>query len=160
MLYGLQLTWRKKGAILGVFLGILSIAAGCVRYDFVTKLNSAKDEYYLLLDDSLNWCMIEAYVAIFCGSGPSLSVLIKTYAPSIFGSSAAKYQSSEQSPGASYVQRRNPQKSNRRRGLGDTTLGSQDGIMMKTDIQMDVATRKSTEDMTYKREYYDFAKRT
>lgn len=27
MLYGLQLTWRKKGAILGIFgLGILSIA--------------------------------------------------------------------------------------------------------------------------------------
>ncbi|CAI7607555.1 unnamed protein product [Penicillium viridicatum] len=117
--------------------------------------------------------MIEAYVAIFCGCAPSLSVLIKTYAPSIFGSSAAKYQSSAQSPGASYVQRRNPLKSNRHRGLGDTTLGSQDaivtvsnpdqdqdGIMVKTDIQMDVATRKSTEDMTYKREYYDFAKRT
>ncbi|CRL28942.1 unnamed protein product [Penicillium camemberti] len=172
MLYGLQLTWRKKGAILGIFgLGILSIAAGCVRYDFVTKLTTAKEEYYLLLADSLNWCTIEAYIAIFCGCAPSLSVLIKTYAPSIFGSNAAKYHNSAQSPGTSYLQRRNPLKSNRRRGLGDTTLGSQDaivtvsnpdqdqdGIVMKTDIQMDVVIRKSTEDMTYKRESYNFAK--
>ncbi|KAJ5128071.1 hypothetical protein N7448_008850 [Penicillium atrosanguineum] len=209
MLYGLQLTWRKKEAILGIFgLGILSIAgvyplrsmewtftdilplAACVRYDFVTKLSSAKEEYYLLLADSLNWCTIEAYVgmylssqwhiisnysstAIFCGCPPPLSVLIKTYAPSMFGSSAAKYPSSAQSPGATYPQRRNPLKSNRRWGLGDRTLGSQDpivtvskpdqdqdGIMMKTDIQMDVAMRKSIEDMTYRREYYNFAKRT
>ncbi|KAJ5313239.1 uncharacterized protein N7443_000123 [Penicillium atrosanguineum] len=174
MLYGLQLTWRKKEAILGIFgLGILSIAAACVRYDFVTKLSSAKEEYYLLLADSLNWCTIEAYVAIFCGCPPPLSVLIKTYAPSMFGSSAAKYPSSAQSPGATYPQRRNPLKSNRRWGLGDMTLGSQDpivtvskpdqdqdGIMMKTDIQMDVAMRKLIEDMTYRREYYDFAKRT
>ncbi|CAG7937903.1 unnamed protein product [Penicillium nalgiovense] len=164
MLYGLQLTWRKKGAILGIFgLGILSIAAACVRYYFVTELSSAKEEYYLLLADSLNWCTIEAYVAIFCGCAPSLSVLIKAYAPSIFGSSASKYPSSAQSPTASYLRRRNPLKRNRRRGLGDTTLGSQDaivtastpdqeqnGIMMKTDIQMEVATRKSTDDMTYR----------
>ncbi|KAL2822104.1 hypothetical protein BJX63DRAFT_442289 [Aspergillus granulosus] len=175
MLYGLQLTWRKKGAILGIFgLGILSIAAACVRYDFVKKLSSATEEYYLLLADSLNWCTIEAYVAIFCGCAPSLSVLIKAYAPSIFGSGATKYAGNAQSPGPSYLQqRRNALRGNRRRGLGDTTLGSQDaivtgsnpdhgqdGIMMKTDIQMDISTRKSTEDVTYKREYYDFVRRT
>ncbi|KAL2834691.1 hypothetical protein BJY01DRAFT_252923 [Aspergillus pseudoustus] len=172
MVYGLQLTWRKKGAILGIFgLGILSIAAACVRYDFVKKLASATEEYYLLLADSLNWCTIEAYVAIFCGCAPSLSVLIKAYAPSIFGSSTANYPSSTQSPGTSYgQQRQKPLKSNRRRGLGDTTLGSQDaivtnisnpdqeqdGILMKTDIHMDVGTCKSTEDVAYKREFYEF----
>ncbi|KAJ5263859.1 hypothetical protein N7478_011464 [Penicillium angulare] len=137
MLWSLQLTWRKKGAIMAIFgLGIISIAA------------------------------------IFCGCAPSISVLIKAYAPSIFGPSTAKYPSNAQSPGASYVHRRNPLKSNRRRGLGDTTLGSQDaivtannpdqdqdGIMMKTYIQMDVATRSSGEDPTYKREYYDFGGR-
>ncbi|OQE21989.1 hypothetical protein PENSTE_c011G09862 [Penicillium steckii] len=173
MLWGLQLTWRKKGAIMSIFgLGILSIAAACVRYDFVMKQSSAEEKYYLVLADSLNWCTIEAYVAIFCGCAPSISVLIKTYAPSIFGSSAAKYPTSAQSPGASYVHRRGPLRSNRRRGLGDTTLGSQDaivpdndidhdqdGIVMKTDIQMDVASRKSTEDPTYKREYYEFGRR-
>lgn len=83
MLYTLQLSWRKKGAILGIFgLGILSIAgksifnlpvglllilllAACVRYNFVTKLSSAEEEYYLLLADSLNWCTIEAYVGMY-----------------------------------------------------------------------------------------------
>ncbi|KAL4733545.1 hypothetical protein BDV11DRAFT_199844 [Aspergillus similis] len=166
MLYGLQLTWRKKGAILGIFgLGILSIAAACVRYDFVKKLSSAQEEYYLLLADSLNWCTIEAYVAIFCGCAPSLSILIKSHASSIFGSSARK-SSTSALPGANHMQRRNPLKSNRRRGLGDTTLGSQDTIvtgiggnteqdrdrdviMMKTDIQMDATRRTSTEDVTY-----------
>ncbi|KAJ5958627.1 uncharacterized protein N7479_005777 [Penicillium vulpinum] len=168
MLYGLKLSWRKKGAILGIFgLGILSIAAACVRYDFVTKLSSAKEEYYLLLADSLNWCTIEAYVAIFCGCAPSLSILIKTYAPYIFSSSGASSSSSTQSPRA----RRNPLKSNRRRGMADTTLGSQDafitvsnpgqeqdGIMMEADLEPDVATRKSTENTTYKKEYYNFTR--
>ncbi|KAL4749578.1 hypothetical protein BDW72DRAFT_213998 [Aspergillus terricola var. indicus] len=177
MLYGLQLTWRKKGAILGIFgLGILSIAAACVRYDFVKKLSSAQEEYYLLLADSLNWCTIEAYVAIFCGCAPSLSILIKSHASSIFGSTAPK-SSNSALPGANYMQRPKPLKSNRRRGLGDTTLGSQDaivtgtgsdteqdrdrdGIMMKTDIQMDVTRRTSTEDVTYKRGYDNFETRT
>ncbi|KAL4916544.1 hypothetical protein BDW62DRAFT_218643 [Aspergillus aurantiobrunneus] len=169
MLYGLQLSWRKKSAILGIFgLGILSIAAACVRYNFVTKLASAQEKYYLFLADSLNWCTIEAYVAIFCGCAPSLSVLIKTYAPSVFGTG---YQTSAPSNRASYLQRRNPLKSDRRRGQGDTTLGSasqdaivpdgqdQEGIIMKTDIRMDVASRTSTGDTSYNREYYDFAKR-
>ncbi|KAL4908856.1 hypothetical protein BDW74DRAFT_73708 [Aspergillus multicolor] len=173
MVYGLQLTWRKKGAILGIFgLGVLSIAAACVRYDFVKKLATASEDYYMLLADSLNWCTIEAYVAIFCGCAPSLSVLIKAYAPSLFGSSTAKYPNSAQTPGASYQQRqrRNPLKSSRRQGLGDTTLGSQDaivdehgnsqdGIMMKTDIQMDVAPWESTEDVNYRSEYYNFSRR-
>ncbi|RAH79094.1 hypothetical protein BO86DRAFT_319103 [Aspergillus japonicus CBS 114.51] len=150
MLYGLQVTWRKKGAILGVFgLGILSIAAACVRYNFVRRLTSAEEEYYLLLADSLNWCTIEAYVAIFCGCAPSLSVLIKAYAPSIFGSSTAKNSHGAQLPGTSHLQQRSARKAHRRRGLADTTLGSQDaivtgstpdhldqdGIMMKTIIQ-------------------------
>lgn len=68
-------------------------------------------------------------------------------------------------PGADYVQRQNHLKSNQRRGLGETTMGSQDaiitgtgtnteqdhdgyGILMKTDIQMDVMRRKSTENIT------------
>ncbi|KAJ5106605.1 hypothetical protein N7456_003280 [Penicillium angulare] len=174
MIYGLQLNWRKKAAILGIFgLGILSVAAACVRYNFVTKLTSATSNYYLVLADSLNWCAIEAYVAIFCGCAPSLSVLFKTYLPSIFGPKSAKYDSNtSKSPGTSNLQRINPRKGHRRRGLGDTTLGSQDaivttsntdpdhdGIMMKTDIVMDVAKRNSTEDMTYQRKYYEFSRR-
>ncbi|RAH71256.1 uncharacterized protein BO66DRAFT_371689 [Aspergillus aculeatinus CBS 121060] len=168
MLYGLQVTWRKKGAILAIFgLGILSIAAACVRYNFVRRLASAKEEYYLLLADSLNWCTIEAYVAIFCGCAPSLSVLIKAYAPSIFGSSTARISHSAQFPGAGDLQQRSARKANRRRGLADTTLGSQDaivtgstpdqldqdGIAMKTIIQTYVTTRGSTEEESHRREY-------
>ncbi|KAJ5279023.1 hypothetical protein N7478_004395 [Penicillium angulare] len=169
----LQLNWRKKAAILGIFgLGILSVAAACVRYNFVTKLTSATSNYYLVLADSLNWCAIEGYVAIFCGCAPSLSILFKTYLPSLFGPKSAKYESTSKSPGTSNLQRINPRKGHRRRGLGDTTLGSQDaivtagntdpdhdGIMMKTDIRMDVAKKTSTEDMTYQREYYEFSRR-
>ncbi|KAL3428758.1 hypothetical protein BDV09DRAFT_203927 [Aspergillus tetrazonus] len=163
MLYGLQLTWRKKGAILGIFgLGILSIAAACVRYDY----------YFLLLADSLNWCTIEAYVAILCGCAPSLSVLIKSHASTMFGYSNPK-PSNSTLPRTDYVQRQNHLKSNQRRGLDETTMGSQDaivtgtgtnteqdhdgyGILMKTDIQMDVTRRKSTENITYRHEYYNF----
>src|SRR5699024_8870741 len=111
--------------------------------------------------------------AIFCGCAPSLSVLIKTYAPAVFGSSNV---TSAKSPSASYFmqRQRTPLKSNRRLGQGDITLGSQDaivtggnaeqnpdqdGIVMKTDIQMDVSSAKSAEDVTYKREYYEFTKR-
>ncbi|KAL4758199.1 uncharacterized protein BDW70DRAFT_170479 [Aspergillus foveolatus] len=169
MLYGLQLTWRKKGAILGIFgLGVLSIAAAYVRYDFVKKLSSAQEEYYLLLADSLNWCTIEAYIAIFCGCAPSLSVLIKSHASSKFDSSNLK-SSNNTLPRADHMQRRNRLKNNRRRGLDETTLGSQDaivtrttgtginteqdhdgnGIMMKTDIQMDVTRRMPSENVTY-----------
>ncbi|RAK71283.1 uncharacterized protein BO72DRAFT_463958 [Aspergillus fijiensis CBS 313.89] len=175
MLYGLQVTWRKKGAILAIFgLGILSIAAACVRYNFVRRLASAKEEYYLLLADSLNWCTIEAYVAIFCGCAPSLSVLIKAYAPSIFGSSTARISHSAQFPGASDLQQRSALKANRRRGVAGTTLGSQDvivtgsapdqldqdGIVMKTIIQTYVTTRESTEEESHRREYYNLARRT
>lgn len=53
-------------AMLDEYLGsnIYIVIAACVRYDFVKKLSSAQEEYYLLLADSLNWCTIEAYVGM------------------------------------------------------------------------------------------------
>ncbi|KAJ5780609.1 hypothetical protein N7457_005769 [Penicillium paradoxum] len=145
--------------------------AACVRYDFVTKLASAKEDYYILLADSSNWCTIEAYIAIFCGSAPSLFVLIKTYIPAIFGSTTARYPTTMQSARASYLQRRGPPRRNRRQGLRDTTLGSQDaiipvsnpdsdqnGIIVKTDIEMHVVTGKSTEDKAHTTQHYNFSR--
>ena len=126
------------------------------------KLEGNEDQFYHLAD-SLNWCTIEVYVgmfnalrcptvltitAIFCGSAPSLSVLIKTYAPRVFGTSKAQnYASSAPTPGHSLAHHR--PKANRHRRLEDTTgLGSQDaivlneqdhgGITLKTDIHMEV----------------------
>ncbi|KAL4965195.1 uncharacterized protein BDV14DRAFT_200185 [Aspergillus stella-maris] len=157
MLWGVRISMRRKGAIFAIFsIGILSIAAGCVRYDFVRKLASNPDQYYYLAD-SLNWCSIEIYVAIFCGSAPSLSVLVKTYAPAMLGSTGR----ADNSHGLAHVSNQGPShrfssrpSQNRRFDdtvdlLAVTVTGSQEeiipghqgkgeGIMMKTDIRMEV----------------------
>lgn len=126
------------------------------------QLEGNEDQFYPLAD-SLNWCTIEVYVgmcmnslsvtmltnpAIFCGSAPSLSVLVKTYAPRVFGTSKAQnYASGTPTPGHNLANKL--PKAKRHRRLEDTTgLGSQDaivlderepdGITMKTDIHMEV----------------------
>ncbi|KAK7908960.1 hypothetical protein PG985_014838 [Apiospora marii] len=87
MLWNIQIPFRQKVALLGVFgLGFFSVAAGCVRFGYVRKLSGETDMYFLLAD-SLNWCELEIYVAIFCGSAPALKVLLKTWWPRLFGSS-------------------------------------------------------------------------
>ncbi|KAL3490347.1 hypothetical protein BJX62DRAFT_238159 [Aspergillus germanicus] len=171
MLWGVRISTRRKGAIFAIFgLGILSIAAGGVRYSFVLQLAGNPDQYYYLAD-SLNWCSIEIYVAIFCGSAPSLSVLVKTYAPALLGSSGGRgptgtsgagngYGYGGRGTGPSY------RLSSRPRGRRDTDIdvdisaldrerdGSQEeiisargqgGIMMKTDITMEVDERGDDE---------------
>ncbi|KAK1146140.1 hypothetical protein N8T08_003229 [Aspergillus melleus] len=163
MLWGVKISGRKKTALFGIFgLGILAVAAGCVRYDYVRLLSNTADQYYYLAD-SLNWCSIEIYVAIFCGSAPALSVLIKTYAPRVFGSSYGRhdYEGDGHTPGNSSGQTPAQKLSGRskdiwhkakisgRRGLQDTTLtGSEeaivpgDGIVLKTELRMDVMQRE------------------
>ncbi|KAI9036469.1 uncharacterized protein KD926_001812 [Aspergillus affinis] len=156
-LWGVKISNRRKGALFGIFgLGILSIAAGCVRYDFVKKLAHNKDQYYYLAD-SLNWCSIECYVAIFCGSAPALQVIIKTYAPRVLGTSnAQKYDSQRNTPGQRYSNRMSTMyKMSRHRRLETDHGGSQDaivsagapgnGIVMKTDIRMEVTDPDSDE---------------
>ncbi|KAK8091495.1 hypothetical protein PG997_001856 [Apiospora hydei] len=93
MLWNIQIPMRQKVALLGVFsLGFFSVAdspratAGCVRFGYVRKLSNETDMYFLLAD-SLNWCELEIYVAIFCGSAPALKVLLKSWWPRLFGSS-------------------------------------------------------------------------
>ncbi|KAL4955732.1 hypothetical protein BDW69DRAFT_182283 [Aspergillus filifer] len=160
MLWGLRISVRRKGAIFAIFsIGILSIAAGCVRYDFVRKLASNPDQYYYLAD-SLNWCSIDIYVAIFCGSAPTLSVLIKTYAPAILGSKGR----TGNSHGLAHVSNQGPLhpfsgRPSQHRRLDDTVdliagtatesqeeiiPGREDRgerIMMKTGIRMEVSDR-------------------
>lgn len=87
MLWNIQIAFRQKIALFGVFgLGFFSVAAGCVRFAYVRKLSGEKDMYFLLAD-SLNWCELEIYVAIFCGSAPAFKVLLKSWWPRLFGSS-------------------------------------------------------------------------
>ncbi|KAJ5512832.1 hypothetical protein N7463_002384 [Penicillium fimorum] len=158
MLWKVQMPLRKKLALMGVFgVGILALAAGCVRYAYVKLLAGTKDQYYELAD-SLNWCGIEIYLlltnviilAICCGSAPSFSVLIKTYAPRLFGSyyGGQRYQSYSHSHGDQPL----PFVADRSNhgwsvhGRDETTIrtGSQDaivpngGIMMKTDFHSEV----------------------
>ncbi|EHA22331.1 hypothetical protein ASPNIDRAFT_45100 [Aspergillus niger ATCC 1015] len=65
MLWRVRISLRKKIAVLGVFsVGLLSIAAACVRYNTVLQLANNPDETYVLAA-SLNWCGIEAYVACY-----------------------------------------------------------------------------------------------
>ncbi|KAL2785630.1 hypothetical protein BJX66DRAFT_329186 [Aspergillus keveii] len=168
MLWGVRISTRRKGAIFAVFgLGILSIAAGGVRYSFVLQLAGNPDQYYYLAD-SLNWCSIEIYVAIFCGSAPSLSVLVKTYAPALLGSSGGGGRGPSGMSGGNYGGRGTGPSyrlSSRPRGRRDTDIdvdisaldrerdGSQEeiisargqGIMMKTDITMEVDERRDAE---------------
>ncbi|PLB47613.1 hypothetical protein P170DRAFT_409820 [Aspergillus steynii IBT 23096] len=164
MLWQLHIT--LVAAIFGVFsIGILALSAACVRYNFVLDLEGNKDQFYPLAD-SLNWCTIEVYVAIFCGSAPSLSVLIKTYAPRVFGTSKAQnYASGTPTPGHNLANKL--PKTSRHRRLEETTgLGSQDaivlnerepdGITLKTDIHMEVTDGNGA----YVRETYsDFTRR-
>ncbi|GCB24625.1 hypothetical protein AAWM_07510 [Aspergillus awamori] len=65
MLWRVRISLRKKIAVLGVFsVGLLSIAAACVRYNTVLQLANNPDETYVLAA-SLNWCGIEAYVVFY-----------------------------------------------------------------------------------------------
>ncbi|KAJ6083451.1 hypothetical protein N7467_007586 [Penicillium canescens] len=157
MLWKVQIPLRKKIALTGVFgLGSLAIAAGCVRYVYVKRLAGIKDQYYELAD-SLNWCSIENYVAIVCGSAPSFSVLVKTYAPRLFGSyygdqAYQTYSRSHDQP----LQRI----ADRFRADDPTiTTGSQEaivptgGILMKTDLHMEVGPYDPTENHMRRNKY-------
>ncbi|KAJ6019210.1 hypothetical protein N7499_009631 [Penicillium canescens] len=148
---------RKKIALTGVFgLGSLAIAAGCVRYVYVKRLAGIKDQYYELAD-SLNWCSIENYVAIVCGSAPSFSVLVKTYAPRLFGSyygdqAYQTYSRSHDQPLQRIVDRF-------RADDPTITTGSQEaivptgGILMKTDLHMEVGPSDPTENHMRRNKY-------
>ncbi|KAJ5463678.1 hypothetical protein N7475_008622 [Penicillium sp. IBT 31633x] len=113
-------------------------------------LLEGNEEQYLELADSLNWCSIEIYVAICCGSAPSLSVLIKTYAPRFFGSyhGGQRYRSYSHSHGDQALQRivdrSKPGWLGHHADDPKISTGSQkaivpdDGIVMKTDMHMEV----------------------
>ncbi|KAK0668448.1 hypothetical protein QBC41DRAFT_121977 [Cercophora samala] len=87
MLWRLQVPRRQKVALLFLFcIGFVALAAACVRYYYVLKLANGDDIWYYFAD-SLNWCSIEVYAAIICGSASTFRVLFKTYMPRIWGGS-------------------------------------------------------------------------
>ncbi|KAI2884367.1 hypothetical protein CBS76997_7329 [Aspergillus niger] len=143
MLWRVRISLRKKIAVLGVFsVGLLSIAAACVRYNTVLQLANNPDETYVLAA-SLNWCGIEAYVAIFCGSTPALYVFVKRYLPQILGPSYAHNptypgQSNAKRFSAPFCRVSRQDVSESRLGESQDALHDGDGIMLKTDIRWEV----------------------
>ncbi|KAI4940270.1 hypothetical protein J4E86_011075 [Alternaria arbusti] len=73
-------------ALLGV--GLVAVAAGCVRFYYVLFLSDEADVWYYMAD-SLNWCSIEIYAAIICSSASTFKVLIKTYLPRVWSSAGS-----------------------------------------------------------------------
>ncbi|RAK83597.1 hypothetical protein BO79DRAFT_241027 [Aspergillus costaricaensis CBS 115574] len=143
MLWRVRISLRKKIAVLGVFsVGLLSIAAACVRYHTVLQLANNPDETYVLAA-SLNWCGIEAYVAIFCGSTPALYVFVKRYLPRMLGPSYAHNptysgQSNAKRFSAPFRAVSRQRMSESRLGESQDALHDGDGIMLKTDIHWEV----------------------
>ncbi|KAH9904380.1 hypothetical protein F4778DRAFT_789967 [Xylariomycetidae sp. FL2044] len=90
MLWNIQISRRQKIALSAIFgLGVIAVAAGCVRFAYV-RLLSHTDELYFFLADSLSWCEIEIYVAMICGSASAFRILIRTHFPGLLGSTADK----------------------------------------------------------------------
>ncbi|KAK4186371.1 hypothetical protein QBC35DRAFT_387350 [Podospora australis] len=86
MFWKLQVPKRQKAALLFLFcIGFVALAAACVRYYYVLKLANTEDIWYYFAD-SLNWCSIEVYAAVICGSASTFRVLFKTYMPRLWGS--------------------------------------------------------------------------
>ncbi|ROV92972.1 hypothetical protein VMCG_08978 [Cytospora schulzeri] len=89
MVWAIRMPFKQKLGVVGIFaLGLLSVAAGCVRFGYVLLLSNTTDQYYFLAD-SLNWCAIEIYVAVMCSCATAFKVLVKQYFPRIFGSTNA-----------------------------------------------------------------------
>ncbi|KAH6644143.1 hypothetical protein C7974DRAFT_15389 [Boeremia exigua] len=87
MLWNLQMPLRQKLALGALFsVGLIAVAASCVRFYYVLFLANEADIWYYMAD-SLNWCNIEIYAAIICSSASTFKALLKTYLPRFWGSS-------------------------------------------------------------------------
>jgi hypothetical protein len=64
---------------------LTSYSAGCVRFYYVRLLADEPEQFYYLAD-SLNWCAVELYVAILCGSTSSFRTFTKRFFPNLLGS--------------------------------------------------------------------------
>ncbi|KAK1476687.1 hypothetical protein CABS01_15222 [Colletotrichum abscissum] len=110
MIWGLQLPQRQKWAVSAVFaLGVVCVAAGCVRFYYVRQLAN-EPEIYRQFASSLIWYAVELYVAIFCGCSSALKTFFKTFFPALLGFSSCKT--------------RYPLGSNGKEGQGDGTRSS------------------------------------
>ncbi|CAO2649750.1 Nn.00g010420.m01.CDS01 [Neocucurbitaria sp. VM-36] len=90
IVWKLQMPRRQKIALSALLcVGLVAVAAGCVRFYYVLFLANETDTWFYMAD-SLNWCSIEIYAAIICSSASTFKALLKTYLPRIWGSSGSR----------------------------------------------------------------------
>ncbi|KAF2179061.1 hypothetical protein K469DRAFT_694975 [Zopfia rhizophila CBS 207.26] len=142
-----QMPLRQKAALIALLgVGFIALAAGCVRYYYVLFLAHENDLWYYMAD-SLNWCSIEIYAAIICGSASTFKALLKTYLPRLWGSSrrggsnTPRHQHNQSGSGqfAMKPYRLSPQKSNTHRkygisGITTVEYGSQEAIVPEPKV--------------------------
>ncbi|RYO17702.1 hypothetical protein AA0121_g5550 [Alternaria tenuissima] len=101
IVWRLQMPQSQKIALCAILcVGLVAVAAGCVRFYYVLFLSNEADIWYYMAD-SLNWCSIEIYAAIICSTASTFKVLLKTYLPKIW-SSAGSHKKSSSGPRALY----------------------------------------------------------
>ncbi|KAL2204855.1 hypothetical protein CC79DRAFT_1335450 [Sarocladium strictum] len=159
MVWRLNLPRRQKYASSGMFmLGVFSIASGCVRFYYV-RILADEPEQSCYLADSLNWCAVELYVAILCGSTSSFRNFTKRFFPNLLGSygrsrSPKNQGFSDQHPSVRLDSLGHKGKtstlisSGRKKGMLDTELSptnSEEAIMLKTEVRQDTRTPEETE---------------
>ncbi|KAF2684220.1 hypothetical protein K458DRAFT_303568 [Lentithecium fluviatile CBS 122367] len=133
IVWKLQMPRRQKIALATLLcIGLVAVAAGCVRFYYVLFLANEKDIWYYMAP-SLNWCSIEIYAAIICSSASTFKALLKTYLPKIWGSYGSRGGPSgnprhqyDQSHSGQFVMKpfgasSNKSQSNRKYGVSDLT---------------------------------------
>lgn len=90
IVWKLQMPRRQKVALCTLLcVGLIAVAAGCVRLYYVLFLANDADTWYYMAD-SLNWCSIEIYAAIICNSASTFRAILTTYIPKLWGSSPSR----------------------------------------------------------------------
>ncbi|KAL1801157.1 hypothetical protein ACET3X_001499 [Alternaria dauci] len=122
IVWRLQMPRSQKIALCAILcVGLVAVAAGCVRFHYVLFLSNEADIWYYMAD-SLNWCSIEIYAAIICSTASTFKVLLKTYLPKIWNSAGSHEKSSSSRRRAQYD----------RSHSGQFEMGSLGGICNKS----------------------------
>ncbi|KAI5361001.1 hypothetical protein Slin15195_G089110 [Septoria linicola] len=95
MLHGMELPPKQKFAVGGLFaLGVLPIAAGCLRCFYTWNAIDSNDIHYDLAEGGV-FAQLELHLAILCGSASTFKVLLKGIWPSCCHADDSHLQSFE-----------------------------------------------------------------
>ncbi|KAF1949391.1 hypothetical protein CC80DRAFT_598979 [Byssothecium circinans] len=124
IIWTLQMPRRQKVALATLLsVGLVAVAAGCVRFYYVRFLANEADIWFYMAD-SLIWCSIEIYADI-CAS--TFKAILKTYLPKVWGSSQELSDDPRNDSHGKFVVMKpyggssNKSHSNRKYGISDPT---------------------------------------